>query len=146
MALEVLEETLGGEGGVGGLDGAQIVLAALGCAGELVVAEGALDGDMAHWQIELGDEAAGAKARCFPAQGDDAGFEGGLGFMGQERGARAWLWRPWRPSDWKQRSHLRTVLREQPKRRAAGLMPWARAKATSWWRRVKWGSSARSME
>ena len=39
-------------------------------------------------QIELGDEAAGAKARCFPAQGDDAGFEGGLGFMGAgKRGA-----------------------------------------------------------
>jgi len=73
-----------GERGVGGLDGAQVVLAPMffaAGAGELVLAEDALGSVMTQGQIELGDEAAGAEARGLLAQGDDPGFESGVGLV-----------------------------------------------------------------
>ena len=60
-----------GKGRISGFDRAQIVFAfvpALGLAGELVLAENAIQSVVAHLQIKFFDEAARAKARSFLAQ------------------------------------------------------------------------------
>jgi len=69
---------------IGRFDGAEIVfavVAALGWAGELVVAEDAVQGVVADLEGKFGDETAGAEAGCFFALGHAFGFQGGRGFM-----------------------------------------------------------------
>ena len=67
-----------GEGGIGSFNGAQIVFAlvpALGFAGELVLAENAIESVVTHLQTEFCDEAARPKARGFAAQRHGLSFE-----------------------------------------------------------------------
>lgn len=69
---------------IGRFDGAEIVLAvvtALGLAGQLVVAEDAIQGIVADLESKLGDETTGAEAGCFFALGHAFGFQRGRGFM-----------------------------------------------------------------
>ena len=73
-----------GERRIGRFDGAEIIftmVAALGGAGQLVVAEDAVQGIVADLESELGDETAGAEAGCFFALGHAFGFQRGRGFM-----------------------------------------------------------------
>ncbi len=73
-----------GKGRIGGLDGAEIVFAfvtALGFSGQLALAQDAVQGIVADFEIKLGNEAAGAKARGLLAFGDAFGFQHRRGFM-----------------------------------------------------------------
>ena len=69
---------------IGCFDLAEIVftvVAAPGRAGELVVAEDAVQGIVADLESKLGDETTGAEAGCFFALGHAFGFQCGRGFM-----------------------------------------------------------------
>ena len=69
---------------IGCFDGAEIVLtvvAALGGAGQLVVAEDAIQGIVADLESKLGDETTGAEAGRLLALGHAFGFQLGGGFM-----------------------------------------------------------------
>ena len=73
-----------GERGISGFNGTQVVLTlvtALGRAGQMVVAEDAVQGIVADLEGKLGDETAGAEAGCFFALGHAFGFQRGRGFM-----------------------------------------------------------------
>lgn len=73
-----------GKGRIGGFDGAEIVFAfvtALGFSGEMALAQDAVQGVVADFEIKLGNEAAGAKARGLLAFGDAFGFQCQRGFM-----------------------------------------------------------------
>ncbi len=73
-----------GEGRIGRFDRAEIVfalVAALGLAGELVLAQEAVQGVVADFEIKLGNEAAGAEAGCFFPLSNALGLPSGGGFM-----------------------------------------------------------------
>lgn len=87
-----------------------------------MLADNAGDGVVTDGQGELGLEAFGPEAGLL-AELDDL-----TGHPRRESSVSA----EGLPGTWR-RSHLRTVLREQPNARAAALRPLARAQATSFW-------------